>query len=265
MRAAASPFVDPNRYFTDGDDRAPFYGAWQPRLGFSYDLTGAAKTILFGGYGRYYDRVLYNHDAGRALPAAVRGAHVPLLDRRPPRDGQPTIVWDPSYLSQAGLDGIIASGQAPTAEVFLIDNEQRPPLSDQFTVGVRHSFGPVLTSASYAGMRSTNEFTLLRGNRRPDGTCCLPIAGFANILISTDDKSSWYDALYVQAEKPYGAGGRWGFSFTYTLGLGGAERRRLVQPRLPDRRRTIRGIRPTPTSDTASWRPASSDCPTISS
>jgi Carboxypeptidase regulatory-like domain/TonB dependent receptor len=217
VRTAAAPFIDPARYFTDGDDRPPFYGAWQPRLGFSYDLTGVGKTILFGGYGRYYDRVLYNHtlDERFRLQYAVRTFRFSTDGL--PRDGQPTIVWNPAYLSQTGLDGIIASGQAPTAEVFLIDNEQRPPLSDQWTLGVRHSFGDILTSASYAGVRSRNEFTWLRGNRRPDGTCCLPITGFANLFISTDDKRSWYDALYLQAEKPYGAGGRWGFSFTYTL------------------------------------------------
>ncbi len=33
-RAAAAPFVDNARYFTDGDDRPPFYRAWQGRLGF---------------------------------------------------------------------------------------------------------------------------------------------------------------------------------------------------------------------------------------
>jgi Carboxypeptidase regulatory-like domain/TonB dependent receptor len=219
VRTAAAPFVDPNRYFTDGDDRSPFFGAWQPRVGFSYDLTGAAKTILFGGYGRYYDRVLYNHtlDERFRLQYAVRTFR--FSPDGLPRDGQPTIIWDNSLLSKAALDGIIASGQAPTAEVFLIDNEQRPPLSDQWTIGVRHSFGNVLTSVSYAGVRSKNEFTWLRGNRRPDGTCCLPIPGFANLFVSTDAKRSWFDGLYVQAEKPYGAGGgRWGFSVTYTLG-----------------------------------------------
>ena len=53
VRVATAPFVDANRYFTDGSDRPPFYGAWQPRVGLSYDLTGSGKHVLFGGYGRY--------------------------------------------------------------------------------------------------------------------------------------------------------------------------------------------------------------------
>ena len=51
----------PARYFTDGDDRPPFKGAFQPRLGLSYDISGDGRTVVFAGYGRYYDRVLYNN------------------------------------------------------------------------------------------------------------------------------------------------------------------------------------------------------------
>jgi outer membrane receptor protein involved in Fe transport len=218
VRAATGSFVDGSRYFTDGDDRSPFYGAFAPRLGFSYDLTGKGRTILFGGAGRHYDRVLYNHtlDERFRLQYAVRLFRFSATGA--PRDGQPTLRWDPSYMSAAGLQQVIATGVTGLPEVFLIDNETKVPLADQFTVGLRHAVGPVFMSASYAGVRSRNEFTWIRGNRRPDGTCCLPVPGFAAILISSDDKKSWYDALFFTAEKPYGTSGRWGFSLTYTLG-----------------------------------------------
>jgi carboxypeptidase family protein/TonB-dependent receptor-like protein len=218
VRAAAAPFVDGNRYFTDGGDRAPFYGGFAPRLGFSYDLTGRGRTILFGGAGRHYDRVLYNHtlDERFRLQYAVRLFRFSATGA--PRDGQPTLRWDPAYLSAAGLQQVIATGVTGLPEIFLIDNDTRVPSADQFTIGLRHALGPVFMSASYAGVRSRNEFTWLFGTRRPNGQCCLPVPGFANILISSDDKKSWYDALFVTAEKPYGASGKWGFSLTYTLG-----------------------------------------------
>jgi hypothetical protein len=219
VRTAVGPFVDAARYFTDGSDRPPFYGAWQPRAGFSYDVTGSGKTVAFGGWGRYFDRVLYNYtlDERFRLQYAIRTFRFSADGA--PRDGNQTIVWNPSYLSQTGLDGLIASGVAPNPEVFLIDNDTQPPVSDQFSFGVRQRVGQVTLSASYAGVRSRNGFTFLFGNRRPDGTCCQSIPGFQNILISSDAKQAWYDALFVQADKPLGGGRiRYGYSLTYTLG-----------------------------------------------
>ena len=58
-------------------------------------------------------------------------------DGRPDPNGNPTLVWQPQYLSKAGLDGIVASGQGPRPEAFLIDNDTQPPVSDQFNAGVR--------------------------------------------------------------------------------------------------------------------------------
>jgi outer membrane receptor protein involved in Fe transport len=218
VRAAAAPFVDDVRYFTDGDDRSPFYGGFAPRFGFSYDVTGKGRTILFGGAGRYYDRVLYNHtlDERFRLQYAVRLFR--FSANGAPRDGQRTLAWDPAYLSEAGLQQVIATGVTGLPEIFLIANDTKVPLADQLTLGIRHAFGPVLTSASYAGVRSRNEFTWLFGTRRPNGACCLPVPGFANILVSSDGKKSWYDALFLTAEKPYAANARWGFSLTFTLG-----------------------------------------------
>jgi hypothetical protein len=220
VRAAVAPFVDPSRYFTDGDDRPPFYGAWQPRVGFSYDIAGKGRTVAFGGWGRYYDRVLYNYtlDERFRLQYAVRTFRFSLDGA--PRDGNQTIVWNPAYLSQSGLDDLIARGVAPNPEVFLIDNETRPPVSDQFSLGVRQRLGSMTVSASYSGVRSRNGFTFLFGNRRENGTCCQGIPGFSNVLISSDAKEAWYDALFFQMDKPLGGSERlrYGFSLTYTLG-----------------------------------------------
>lgn len=215
--AAVSSFVPPN-YFTDGDDRPAYTGAFQPRLGFSYDLSGTGKTVLFGGYGRYYDRVLYNSglDERFRLQFAVRTFRFSADGL--PRDGQPTLVWEPRFMSVAGLQEIVASGRAGFPEIFLIDNDTRPPISDQFTLGVRHAFGDLVASLSYAGARSRNGFTFVFGNRRPDGECCFSIPGFSNVLLSSDDKKAWYDAMFLTLEKPFTAASKWGAQLTYTLG-----------------------------------------------
>jgi hypothetical protein len=220
VRSATASFVDNARYFTDGDDRPAFYGAWQPRIGLSYDVSGHGNTVIFGGYGRYFDRVLYNStlDERFRLQYAVRTFQFSADGGI--RDGVQTIVWNPAYLSVEGLNQIIASGQAPNPEVFLIANDTKPPVSDQWSLGVRSTIRGITASATYAGSRGRHLFTFIRGNRRADGTCCLPVPGYSNIIISDlEGRKAWYDALYVKADLPYGARGRrYGFSLAYTLG-----------------------------------------------
>jgi outer membrane receptor protein involved in Fe transport len=206
----------PDRYFTDGDDRDASFDQIQPRLGFSYDLSGNGSTVVFGGWGRYYDRTLYNDilDERFRLAYGVRTFRFSLDGL--PRDGQPTIVWRPEYLTREGLNGLIASGAAPRPEVFLIDNNTEAPVSDQWSAGVRQTFGPTLISLTYTNIRSENGFTYLFGNRRPDGTCCLALANFSNVLISSDDKQAWYEGFYLTVDKPYTGSSRWGATFAYT-------------------------------------------------
>ena len=221
VRIATGPFVDNARYFTDGDDRSPFYGAWQPRAGFSYDVLGNGRMVAFGGYGRYHDRVLYDWTlaerarlqyATRTFQFSETGGTI--------RDGQVTIAWDPSYLSREGLNSLIERNIAPNPEVFLMDNEVKPPVSDQWSLGLRQRIGSIVASATYSGILSRNILTYIRGNRRPDGTCCLVVPGYSGVIVADlEGRKTWYDGLYLQAERPYGTGGqRWGFSFTYTLG-----------------------------------------------
>ena len=123
VRAATAPFVDNARYFTDGDDRPPFYSAWQPRVGFSYDITGKGQTIAFGGWGRYYDRVLYNSTLDERFRLQYATRTFQFSRDGGIRDGVQTIVWDPSYLSVAGLESIIA--QRPRAQSRGVPDRQR--------------------------------------------------------------------------------------------------------------------------------------------
>ena len=147
-------------------------------------MTGRGQTVAFGGWGRYYDRVLYNSTLDERFRLQWGTRTFQFSRDGGIRDGVQTIVWDPSYLSVAGLEGIIAQGRAPNPEVFLIANDTKPPFSDQWSLGARHSFKGIVTSVTYTGTRSKNLFTFIRGNRRPDGTCCLTVPGFANIIVS---------------------------------------------------------------------------------
>jgi hypothetical protein len=206
----------PDRYFTNGNDRDPYTSAFQPRVGLTYDVTGKGKTVLFAGYGRYVDRDVYNFVLDERFRLQWQVRQFRFSTDGQPRDGQPTILWDPSYFSAEGLNGLIASGIAPRPEVFLVDNNTEPPQTDQYSVGIRQAFGPVGASVSYAAMRGENGFTWVFGTRRPDGTCCMSIAGYQNVLLSDANKKFWYDALLVSIDKPYTTSSRWGATLAYT-------------------------------------------------
>ena len=209
----------PSYYFSDGNDRPSYKNAWQPRVGFAYDLTGKGTTVFFGGYGRYVDRVEYN----ALLDEKFRLQYTTLTFRfsadGKPRDGQQTLVWNPAYGTASGLQGIINSGTGPKPEVFLINNNTKPPVSDQFTAGFRQQFGMIGASLSYAGVRSRNGYTWIFGNRNPDGSCCRSLApDFGNVLLSAASKRAWYDALFLQVDKAYTAASKWGATLAYTYG-----------------------------------------------
>jgi hypothetical protein len=205
-------------YFTDGNQRSPYANQFAPRLGFTWDPIGKGQTAIFGGWGRYWDRDQFNFGLDERFRLQYQVLTFRFSADGQPRPEGPTLVWNPSYLSVAGLNGLIASGVGPKPEVFLINNNTKPPVSDQYSFGIRQAFGPVGVSASYAGIRGRNGFTFIFGNRRPDGSCCInPIApDYSNLLLSSANKRLWYDAFYLTVDKPYTAASKWGVNLAYT-------------------------------------------------
>ena len=214
---------DPSPYLTDGDDRKPFYRAFQPRIGLSYDVFGSGKTVLHGGYGLYYDRNRY----GNALSEMGNLRWVSYTFRFSQSGGtvggNPTIAWNPSYFSREGLQGILATGAAPRPELFLTKNSTEPPKAHQMSFGVRQALGPLFGSLSYTAVRGYNTFQWIRANRNANGSCCaaFPTAAnnrYSNVFVSSDDSRNWYDAVYVMLEKRFTGQNKWGAQIAYTYG-----------------------------------------------
>jgi len=216
VRSTLTGIVDEERYFTDGSNRDPYYKAFQPRLGIAYDLFGNGRTVAHAGWGIYYDRTLYNDTLDERFKLQYRVLRFRFSETGAPRDGQPTVAWRPEYFSREGLNGLIATGQSGRPEVFLIDNDTEPLRSQQYSIGLRQALGPLVADVSYVGIRSEHGFTFIRGNRRADGTCCTNVAPFDNAFISSDDKKTWYDAVYVTLNKPWTGASRWAASLAYT-------------------------------------------------
>jgi outer membrane receptor protein involved in Fe transport len=213
-------FFRVDNYLTDGTQRPVFLGEIQPRIGASYDVLGNQQTVLFGGAGRYYDRTLFNTGAEERLRLQYAVRTFRFSRDGQPRDGQPTIAWDPAYLSRAGLQRLIDQGTAPKPEIFLLENDTKPLHTDQLSAGVRQAAGPFTVSVTFSHIRGENGVGFYPANREATGDRpFLPVPGnFGNVLISADDIQSRFTGFYVTAEKPYTEASKWGVSATYTLG-----------------------------------------------
>jgi hypothetical protein len=220
--------LDLGRYISTGSNRKPFYGAFQPRLGFSYALDDENTTVIFGGLGIYYDRSLFDFSVDEIQKIArptytVRFAHPDST----PTAGQ--VAWNNSYLT---ADTSVLSSLARTTgtpEAFLLDNEMKPPRSTQWNLGVRRVIGSWVASLAYQGQRGTDLFTYNWANiglNPATGLCCVNFNigahGFTNFIYSTNDGKTWYDALSLQLDRPYrpsGSGIGWGGGLVYTYAV----------------------------------------------
>ncbi|HEX5724006.1 MAG TPA: TonB-dependent receptor [Longimicrobiaceae bacterium] len=227
--------LDTDRYFTDGDDRSPFFGAIQPRLGFSFALDRDARTSIFGGWGIFYDRTLFDHAIEEAF--ALQHPSYRIEFTHPDSAEVPGRVrFEPRFLSDGRtvVEELTADARFNTPEMKLIPNDLRPPKAQHFNLGIRRAFGEIEVSAAYAGVRSRNQFTFYWANQNftcPDRSFAVPdcfqsrqIPGFSSILFGDDRGKTWYDALQVKVDRPYRARGRGEFGWGAGLAVTVAER-----------------------------------------
>lgn len=217
-------YFNPENYITDGNDRSPFAGAFAPRFGFSYDINDDQRTVIFGGIGRYYDRNNFNNTVDE-LSRTINpiGVFRFSLDGEP-RNGLPTIVWDPSYLTREGLLTLVNTDpETGLPELFAVKNDAKPPVNDQVSLGVRQKVGVFQAALTASYQRGRNGYTNLFATRRDGGTgpCCdtstvIPF-GYSNVLIGFDGLDTRYKALYFTLDKYYTEASGWGVNLAYTL------------------------------------------------
>ncbi len=204
------------RYFTDGDDRPAYKKAFQPRVGASFDMFGDGRTVLFGGFGVYYDRNYWNQMFDEEFRRDYKVLRIE-FDTIGPRPACTFCVeWDPRYFDIDELRTLAASGTAGAPEVFLIANDTKPPKTNQFSVGLRQTLGNTLMSLTYAGSRGVNGFSFIRGTRCDSINCNALAPTYARLLISDNRVKTWYDAILLGLDKPLRMDSRWGGGLSYT-------------------------------------------------
>ena len=223
--------ININNYISNGHNRKPFKGAIQPRLGFSYDLSGDQRHVLFGGIGRAYDRNLFDY-----LQLETTKATFPTREYRinTPGHGCDTALagcldWNPQLLDRDYLMGLATSSQSGR-EVWMFNNDLKTPYSDQISIGIRDSFQLLgqdwNSSVTLQHIRYKNGLLIMRGNRYPDGSYYSPsgspwdapgLPGMGGLIIATNGFQSKSNALLYSLDKPYTAESPWNVNLAYTF------------------------------------------------
>jgi len=221
IRAQGGTHFDAERYISTGDNREGFKDAFGPRFGFSYDVFADQRTVVFGGAGRFYDRTLFRNAAEESLFRQFANRTFLFSRDGLPRNGAPTILWNESYRSKAGLDGLIASGVAPNSELRVIPNDLVPPHTDQFSIGLRQRIGDWNTSVAIIRQIGRDEIAYYPINRNvalnAQGRMVqFTVPGFGNIIAAENNRETRFTGIYVTADKPYTSQSGWGVTFAYT-------------------------------------------------
>jgi hypothetical protein len=208
VKNGLAPYIN-SKYFSDGTNRKPYLKAFQPRFGFSYDISKKQSTFITGGFGVYYDRTIWNAASDEALRYTWKQYTIPIT-----ADGAPgTLKWDEKYYNYDELLKAITLGTLPPPEVMLIPSDLKTPYSIQYSLGIRQRIKKDMNlSVSYVGTRGYNEITCY------NISWSNPIPGFGPVVLWTDAGKSWYDGVYISFDRPYKPGQKWGLQISYTLG-----------------------------------------------
>ncbi len=206
-------------YFGQGNCRGEFNGVpnafcleddgdnWAPRIGFAYDIGARGETVVRGGWGRFYDRIISNATIFTFTDAiGVRGISLFMPsfgpDNTPPFD----------ELIESG--GFVINGDNIVAPGFEL------PYSDQFSLGFSHQITPTLAfDADY--IRSNGRD---RGKRFDQNERSVPfdqssrlfspdVRGRVRVIDSIGVDA--YDGLQLSFRKRYGNNLQ--FTLNYTL------------------------------------------------
>jgi outer membrane receptor protein involved in Fe transport len=228
---------DINDYISTGSNRSAFDGAWQPRVGFSYDLTGDERHVVFGGAGRSYDRNLFDYLALEQSKSTFPSYQLSFNTPAHPCTVGVNNCYDFSaqFYDPAYLYSLVAANPNLGAEVNLINNDIKTPYSDQFSIGMRNSFvfwgHDWNTSATIAHIRSYDGIVFTLGNRWPDGSFRnpanpnatwggqpwdFPIPGYGRLILADNGIETRLNTLLLSAEKVYTADSPWAVTIAYT-------------------------------------------------
>jgi outer membrane receptor protein involved in Fe transport len=216
--------IDINDYISTGNNREPYKGAVQPRLGFSYDIGADQRHVVFGGAGRAYDRNLYDYLQVEQTKFTLASTELRFNTAdHPCTPSASCVAWDPAYAQDPNALAALLNGRA--GEVNLVNNDIKTPYSDQFSLGMRNRLGDWNTTAAITRVLSKDGFVFTLGNRYPNGDFWQnrsqpwgnsPPGLAGNLLVGNSGIETRSTQVLLSAEKPFDPESRWGATFSYT-------------------------------------------------
>lgn len=205
-----------------------------PRLGFSYDLTGDQRHVVFGGAGRSYDRNLFDYMAREYYGGAFTTYTINFRTPLHPCSGTNCLTFNPALMTPDGLAAYAAANPVAGGEIQLANNRFKTPYSDQYSLGMRNTVGlwghDWNTSVTLQHIRSRDNFYSHLGSRRPDGSFhqygtlgqtwggspFIAVPGYGNLILHDNGFAFNQNSLLVSIDKPYTESSPWGVGIAYT-------------------------------------------------
>jgi Carboxypeptidase regulatory-like domain/TonB-dependent Receptor Plug Domain len=207
----------------------------EPRLGFSWDLTGAGSTVLHSSAGYFHQ-------------ARLGGGSLGNLAANPPFIHNPIVYYN--TLSNLFAPGTSLANRPATVEA--LETNAVTPSSVNWSVGLRRELGwGTAVDATYTGYSSRNmemyydlngvpdgaRFTdLIPANRDPTAAAnatptaaalpaefLRPYRGYQNIRVRGNFASADYQALQIQVNRRYIRGVQFGAAYTLQRARGTAD------------------------------------------
>lgn len=197
--------------------------AFMPRIGFSWDVTGAGSLVVHSGYAIFYD----------TLENGVGG---------PLRVASQTNPWTVVRTASAGMsfdnplagivDPFVPGTFSHPASLFTIDSNLKPPYAQDWNVAIEQRIGRQVLTLSYVGTKGTHLPRFVEGNpalygsgataqnadrRRIYASCTAPTGPCAvgAVALLTGIANSSYHAAEAHLARSFAAG--LGFNVSYTF------------------------------------------------
>ncbi|HLJ37724.1 MAG TPA: TonB-dependent receptor, partial [Steroidobacteraceae bacterium] len=232
-----SPGININDYISNGSNRKSPTNLYQPRLGFAYDINADQQHVVFGGYGRSYDRNLFSQLAFETTKVGLynnpqiyfptpytNDSFGPCATAANVNPVNHCYAWNPIYLTAAGLATIPVS--TSSHEVDLINNNIKPPHSDQFSIGYRTRLADWDAAVTFSDIKSYDAMIGHLGLRYADGSYYSnqgapwgafgSLPGYGALILWDNSGKDENQQVTLSFEKAYTPASGWSASFAYT-------------------------------------------------